>query len=212
VLWDRSSPSTNELRRYYMIRNVLKTVFVNGRNRLLAHWECLAATDFFTVEVCTLRGLVTYYVLFFIDISSRAVNVAGITAHPDSRWMTQIARNVTDLNEGFLRRKRYLILDRDTKYCDAFRTILVREDIEVIRLPPRSPNLNAFAERFVRSIKSECLNRMIFFGQASLQHAISHFMAHYHSERNHQGLENQLLRQRRPISTGASAPAPRWAA
>jgi transposase InsO family protein len=161
---------------------------------LKAHWECIAATDFFTVEVCTLRGLVTYYVLFFIDIGSRAVNIAGITAHPDSRWMTQIARNVTDLNEGFLRSKRCLILDRDTKYCDAFRSILMREGIEVIRLPPRTPNLNAFAERFVRSIRSECLNRMIFFGQASLQHAIGHFMAHYHTERNHQGLENRLLR------------------
>jgi transposase InsO family protein len=161
---------------------------------LKAHRECVAATDFFTVEVCTLRGLVTYYVLFFIDISSRAVNIAGVTAHPDSRWMTQIARNVTDLNDGFLRGKRYLILDRDTKYCDAFRTTISREDIEVIRLPPRSPNLNAFAERFVRSIKSECLNRMIFFGQSSLQHAISHFMAHYHVERNHQGLGNRLVR------------------
>jgi putative transposase len=124
---------------------------------LKAHWECLAATDFFTVEVCTLRGLVTYYVLFFIDISGRAVNVAGITAHPDSRWMTQIARNVTDLNEGFLRGKRYLILDRDTKYCDAFRTILVREDIEVIRLPPRSPNLYG-ASQFMFSSLAEDLH------------------------------------------------------
>lgn len=167
---------------------------------LKAHWECIAATDFFTVEVCTLGGLLTYYVLFFIDISSRAVNIAGITAHPDSRWMTQIARNVTDLNEGFLRGKRYLILDRDTKYCDAFRNLLVREDIEVIRLPPRSPNLNAFAERFVRSIKEECLNRMIFFGQTSLQHAVQQYVIHYHAERNHQGLENRLPR---PTSIGA---------
>jgi putative transposase len=160
---------------------------------LKAHWECIAATDFFTIEVCTLRGLVTYYVLFFVNISSRAVHIAGITAHPDSRWMRQIARNVTDLNSGFLCGKRYLILDRDTKYCDAFRSILVREGIEVIRLPPRTPNLNAFAERFVRSIKSECLNRMILFGQASLQHTIGQFMRHYHCERNHQGVGNRLL-------------------
>lgn len=108
--------------------------------------------------------------------------------------MTQIGRNLTDVEEGFLRGKRYLMLDRDTKYSDEFRNALVREGIHLIRLPPRSPNLNAFAERFVRSIKSECLNRMIFFGQASLQHAIAQFMAHYHTERNHQGLENQLLR------------------
>src|SRR6267154_1402403 len=161
---------------------------------LRAHRECLVATDFLTVEVCTIKGLVTHYVLFFMDIANRAAKIAGITPHPDSRWMTQIARNLTDLNDGFLRGKRYLILDRDTKYSDAFRSILPREGIQVIRLPPRSPNLNAFAERFVRSIKEECLSRMIFVGQASLRHAITQYMIHYHSERNHQGLENRLLR------------------
>jgi transposase InsO family protein len=161
---------------------------------LKAHRECQSATDFLSVEVYTIKGLVTYYILFFIDIASRSVHIAGITPHPDNRWMKQIARNVTDTEDGFLRGTRYLILDRDTKYSDEFRNALVREGIHLIRLPPRSPNLNAFAERFVRSIKSECLNRMIFFGQASLQHAIGHFMAHYHTERNHQGLANQLLR------------------
>jgi transposase InsO family protein len=160
---------------------------------LKAHWECLTATDFLSVEVYTIKGLVTYYILFFIDIASRSVHIAGITPHPDNRWMTQIARNVTDAEDGILRGKRYLILDRDTKYTDEFRNVLVREGIHLIRFPPRSPNLNAFAERFVRSIKSECLNRMIFFGHASLQHAISHFMAHYPTERNHQGLANRLV-------------------
>src|ERR1039458_6453575 len=132
---------------------------------LRAHRECLVATDFLTVEVCTIRALVTHYVLFFIDIVNRAVKIAAITPHPDSRWMTQIARNLTDPNDGFLRGKRYLILDRDTKYSDAFRSVLVREGIQVVRLPARSPNLNAFAERFVRSIKEECLSRMIFFAR-----------------------------------------------
>src|SRR5450631_4187728 len=159
---------------------------------LRAHRECLVATDFLTVEVCTIRALVTHYVLFFIDIVNRAVKIAGITPQPDSQWMTQIARNLTNLNDGFLRGKRYLILDRDTKYSDAFRSVLVREGIQVVRLPPRSPNLNAFAERFVRSIKEECLSRMIFFGPASLKHAVRQFMAHYHTERNHQGLENRI--------------------
>jgi len=144
--------------------------------------------------VHTLKGLVTHYVLFFINIASRSVHIAGVTPHPDNRWMTQIARNVTDDDDGFLRGTQYLILDRDTKYSEEFRRALVREGIHLIRLPPRSPNLNAFAERFVRSIKSECLNRMIFFGQHSLRHAISQFMAHYHAERNHQGLENRLVR------------------
>jgi putative transposase len=85
-----------------------------------------------------------------------------------------------------------LILDRDTKYSDAFRSVFAREGIHVIRLPPRSPNLNAFAERFVLAIKEECLSRMIFCGPASLQHALRQFMAHYHTERNHQGLENRV--------------------
>jgi putative transposase len=161
---------------------------------LRAHLECMAATDFFTVEVLTSTGLVTHYGLFFIDIASRAVKIAGITPHPDSRWMTQMARNCTDLADDFLRGKRYLILDRDTKYCATFCGVLLREGIEVVRLPPRTPNLNAFAERFVRSIKEECLSRMIFFGQASLEHAVRQYMAHYHTERNHQGLENRLPR------------------
>jgi putative transposase len=80
-----------------------------------------------SVEVLTLKGLVTYYVLFFIDIASRCVHVAGIAPHPDNRWMPQIARNGTDVSDGFLRGKRYLILDRDTKYSDEFRNIPVRE-------------------------------------------------------------------------------------
>ena len=167
---------------------------------LKAHWECLAATDFFTVEVWTLTGLVTHYLLFFIDIATRSVHIAGITANPGTSWMMQVARNLTDFDDGFLRGKRYLILDRDTKYSDAFRSFLVRDGIKIIRLPPRSPNLNAFAERFVRSIKEECLGRMIFFGQASLRHAVKHFMMHYHAERNHQGLGNRLLQ---PLSAPA---------
>ena len=160
---------------------------------LKAHWECVTATDFLTVEVCTLKGLVTYYILFFIDIASRRVHLAGITPHPDNPWMMQIARNITDKDDGFLRGTRYLLLDRDTKYSEAFRNLLVREGIDVIRLPPKSPNLNAFAERFVRSIKEECLSRMIFFGHASLRYAVMQFVAHYHGERNHQGLGNRLL-------------------
>ena len=110
-----------------------------------------------SVEVCTIKGLVTQYILFFIDIASRSVHVAGITPHPDNSWMTQIARNITDAEDGFLRGTQYLILDRDAKYSDGFRSVLVREGVHVVRLPPRSPNLNAFAERFVRSIKDECL-------------------------------------------------------
>src|ERR1700688_2071593 len=108
--------------------------------------------------------------------------------------MVEVARNLTDAVDGVLLGKRYLILDRDTKYSASFRNLIKGSGTEVIRLPPLSPNLNAYAERFVRSIKEECLDRMIFVGQDSLRHAVREYTAHYHRERNHQGLENGLLK------------------
>ena len=160
---------------------------------LKAHWEVLAAGDFLSVEVWTGKGLVTHYLLFVINLADRLVHVAGITTNPTEAWMLQIGRSMTDVIDGTLLGKRYLILDRDTKYSAAFRKVVGESGTAVIRLPPRSPNLNAFAERFVRSIKEECLNRMIFVGKASLRHAVSEYVAHYHGERNHQGLGNRLL-------------------
>jgi putative transposase len=115
------------------------------------HLALLAATDFFTVEVLTLRGLVTYYVLFFIHLESRRVDVAGITAHPDEPWMEQIARNVTMDGWGILCGCRYLLHDRDTRYSAAFRAMIESAHINTLPLPARSPNLNAHAERWLRS-------------------------------------------------------------
>ena len=107
--------------------------------------------------------------------------------------MLQIGRNVTDAQSGALHAKRYLIIDRDTKYSEQFRRLISDVGTAVIRLPPRSPNLNAYAERFVRSIKDECLDRLIFAGQASLRRAVTEYVSHYHAERNRQGLENRLM-------------------
>jgi transposase InsO family protein len=160
---------------------------------LRAHWHSLAAADFFTVEVWTLHGLVTFYVLIAMALSTRRVCFAGATPNPDTPWMMQVARNLTDCVDGFLLGKRFLMLDRDRKYSDAFRRLLEQAGCEPLRLPPRSPNLNAWAERFVRSIKEECLDRMIFFGERSLRRAIREFVVHYHEERNHQGLGNKLI-------------------
>ena len=115
-----------------------------------------------------------------------------MTTNLTESWMLQVGRNMTDAIDGTLSGKRYLIIDRDTKYSTAFRKMIGESGTAVIRLPPRSPNLNAFAERFVRSIKEECLGRMIFVGQASLRHAVGD-VAHYRGERNHQGLGNRLL-------------------
>ena len=160
---------------------------------LEAHWDVLAATDFFTVEVWTSSGLVRVVVLFVIELSTRRVEIAGICKQPDGAWMTQISRNLTDASDGFLVGKRYLIHDRDPLFTAEFRETLASAGVEVVRLPPRSPNLNAYAERFVRSIKESCLNRMILFGERSLRWTIEEFVAHYHFERNHQGLDNQLV-------------------
>src|SRR6516225_3542930 len=160
---------------------------------LKAHWKVLAAGDFLTVEVWTAQGLVTHYLLFVISLANRVVTIAGITTRPDEHWMLQIGRNLTDAQSGALRAKQYLLIDRDSKYSEQFRRLIGDSGTKVIRLPPMSPNLNAYAERFVRSIKDECLNRMIFIGQASLRRAVREYIEHYHRERNHQGLGNRLL-------------------
>jgi len=158
-----------------------------------AHMAVLAGTDFFSVEVVTLRGLVTYFVLFFIHLESRRVAVAGIIPHPNERWMKQMARNVTMDEWGFLGNCRYLNHDRDTKYCESFRNIIESGDVKTLPLPARSPNLNAFSERWVKSVKDDCLSKLILFGETSLRHALREYLAHYHAERNHQGKSNVLL-------------------
>jgi putative transposase len=153
----------------------------------------LVATDFFTAEVWTLGGLVTYYVLFFIHLGSRKVHIAGMTPHPHEAWMVQVARNVTMEEWGFLASVQYLIHDRDGKYCLAFQHIIDEAGVKRVPLPPRSPNLNAYAERWVRSVKEECLSRLILFGEKALWHVLTEYGAHYHHERNHQGKGNVLL-------------------
>jgi transposase InsO family protein len=160
---------------------------------LKVHWDVMAATDFFTVEVWTSCGLVTYYVLFIIHLSTRSVHIAGVTTAPNGAFMKQVARNLTDVSDGFLLNSRYLIMDRDKKYTDEFRGHIDREGVKPVLCPVRSPNCNAFAERFVRSVKSECLDRMILFGERSLRRALKEYITHYHAERNHQGLGNRLL-------------------
>ena len=131
--------------------------------------------------------------LFVIELSRRRVEIVGIHASPNGAWMEQIARHLTDVVDGSLRAKRYLIHDRDPLFTAQFREILTAADVKSVRLPARSPNLNTYAERFVRTIKESCLDRMILFGERSLRHATKEFVLHYHHERNHQGLDNRLI-------------------
>jgi putative transposase len=157
------------------------------------HLGAIVGMDFFTVEVVTLLGLVRYHVLFVIDIKSRTVEIAGICRDPCGRWMEQMARNLVDAVDGFLVGKRYVLVDRDPLYTEGFRRILGQGGVRAVKLPARSPNLNAFAERFVLSIKTECLDRLVPLGEAHLRRAILEYAEHYHEERNHQGLDNELI-------------------
>ena len=160
---------------------------------LAAHWDGLAAADFFAVEVLTLGGLVRYVVFFVMKLKTRTVEIAGITRQPDEAWMTQAARNLTDARDGFLRGVSHLILDRDPLYPAAFRHLLRGSGVTPLVLPAWSPNLNAFAERFVGSVKSECLARIVALGEGHLRAAVRAFVQHYHAERPHQGLGNALI-------------------
>lgn len=160
---------------------------------LKSHWDVIAAIDFTTVEVWTKSGLVTFYLLFVMELKTRRVHFAGCTTSPHEAWMKQIARELTNHEDGFLNGKRYLIMDRDTKFCESFRVFLQDEDIESVRLPPRAPNMNAHLERFFGSLKSECLDRLILFGEKAMRNAVGQYLDHYHSERPHQGLGNELI-------------------
>ena len=155
--------------------------------------DVLVATDFFTAEVWTTAGLVTYSVLFFLYLASRKVHIAGVTPHPKEAWMVQVARHVTMEEWGFLSPGQDLIHDRDGTYCPAFQQLIDAAGVKRVPLPPRSPHLNAYAERWVRSVKEECLSRLIVCGETSLRHALTQYVAHVHHERHHQGKGNVLL-------------------
>ena len=160
---------------------------------LTLHWEVLAAADFFTVEVATWHGLMSYYVLIVIELATRRVHVAGVIPHPTGDFMRQCARQFTDAFAGFLLGKRYLLHDRDAKFTRAFDVLLKGSGVEAILLPPRSPNLNAHCERCIRSIKAEALDQILLCGERCLYHVLRQYLVHYHTERNHQGLDNRLI-------------------
>ncbi len=144
---------------------------------LKTHADVICATDFFTTEVWTERGLVTHYTLFMINIATRAVLIAGPTLNPNAKFTAQVARNLTDHIDGFLRDKRHLILDRDALFTAQFKRILKDAEVNVVRTAYRTPSMNVFAERWVRSIKSECLSKIIPFGSKSLERAVSEYTA-----------------------------------
>ena len=172
-----------------------------GARFLAAHWGAIAAADFFTTDVWTARGLVTYYTLFVIELESRRVSLVGSTPSPDEDFMAQVARELTRADDGVLRGDRILVCDRDTKWSAAFRQTLADVGIRVVQTPFQAPNCHAHAERFVRSIKEECLNRVVVLGEAHFRRLLTAFMTHYHRERNHQGLDNRLIESDRLVES-----------
>ena len=159
---------------------------------LRAHWGAIAGADFFTTEVWTWRGLVTFYTVFVIDLASRRVQIVGSTPHPNDLFMRQVGRTLT-ATDGLLSDHRVLICDRDRKWSRDVRRLLGDAGVHVVQTPFQAPNANAYAERFVRSIKHECLDRMVPLGERHFRRALKEFVDHYHRERNHQGLENRLI-------------------
>ncbi|MGE5293726.1 MAG: integrase core domain-containing protein [Solirubrobacterales bacterium] len=159
-----------------------------------SHWSVLAACDFFSVELLVKGRLVRCMVLFAIELSTRKVEILGIRPQPNGPWMEQIARNVSG-EGGFLANKKYLIHDRDPLYTTRFASILKAVGVEPVRLPPHSPNLNAHAEHFVRSVKEECLAHLILSSEEQLRYVLAEYLQYYHHERIHQGLSRIIQPQ-----------------
>ncbi len=149
-----------------------------------------------------MRGWVDYYVLFFIHLETRQVHILGVTPNPNGEWMKQQARNLCVFFGELDTPPKYIIHDADTKFTRDFREMLKSEGIKPVRIGPRRPNQNAIAERFVRTIKEECLSRFLVFGEDHLRYLIGRFMDYYHTKRSHRGLEYLTPRQ---VDTGEKA-------
>jgi hypothetical protein len=163
------------------------------RTFLRAYWRAVFAADFFMTEVWTVRGLVTYYTAFVIELHSRRIHVLGSTPHPDEAFVIQTMRHLTDDVDGVLRRDRVLICDRDRKWSAAVERFLATTGVRMIRTPSsRSIAMRMRSGSYVRS-KRECLDRVIPIGERHLRRTLADFVAHYHGERNHQGLGNELI-------------------
>jgi putative transposase len=148
----------------------------------------MLACDFLTVETV---GLTRLYVLFFVELDRRRVHLAGITAHPTGAWVAQVARNLMDLDEH-VDRFRFLIRDRDAKFTAAFDAVFAGAGVEAVKIPPRAPRANAYAERWVRTVRTECLDWTLIWNCRHLQRVLTSFLEHYNTGRPHRGIDLEV--------------------
>jgi len=175
------------------------------RQFLRSHWETLYACDFFSVETLGALGTARFMVFFVMELKSRAVHIAGIRIDPDGAWMVQVASNLLDPVDGFLRKATHLIHDRDPLFTAPWTKLLESGGVKCVPIPAKSPNCNPHAERVVRTVRNECLDHFVVFGERHLRHLLSKFVAHYHSERYHQGIGSKLIRPRPSSSNDSTA-------
>jgi len=172
---------------------------------LASHWETLYACDFFAVETLGAFGAVRRMVFFVIELRSRAVQIAGIRIAPDGARMAQVAPHLLDPEDGFLRNASHLIHDRDPLFTRAWQELLRSSGVRSVPIPAQSPNCNCYAERFVRTIRAECLEHFVIFGECHLRYLVRQFVEHYQSERYHQGIGSRLIDARpTPVNDNAA--------
>ena len=172
---------------------------------LNSHWDTLYACDFFSVEVLGVFGTVRHMVFFVMEVNSRAVQIAGLHLAPNGDWMKQITRNLLDPVDGFLRDASCLVHDRDPVFSAEWTALLEAHGVKCVPIPAHSPNCNPHAERFVKTVRTECLDHFVIFGQRHLRHLLKEFMGHYLSERYHQGIGSQIIR---PMASPGNDNAP----
>ena len=181
-----SETSVRNLLRRHGVPTAPRRSHLSWRAFLRQQAASLVACDFFTVETVSLRR---FYVLFFIELQSRRVHLAGLTTHPDGAWVAQQARNLTMTLAERARPVRFLIHDRDAKFSAAFDEVFRSEGARVIRTPIQAPNANAHAERWVRTVRSECLDWLLIFGRRQLERVLRTYVDHYNRRRPHRALD-----------------------
>ncbi|MBO1323460.1 integrase core domain-containing protein [Acanthopleuribacter pedis] len=165
-------------------------------------WSSMVAADFFTVELTRGWGIQRVHELVRMQLVTRRIHIAGIVNEPTQAWLVQVARNETDEEHGFLKEGSFLIHDRATVFGEKFKATLAATGVTTVKLPARSPNLNAHVERVIRSIREECLDRFVIFSKGQLEYLLREYGAHYHEERPHQGLGNWLISGKQGKSEG----------